>query len=217
MAGIPKRLQGDRGFTLVEMVAAMAILTIAVAAFTQLFAFTIKRSGTTQEQATIQTETRAGLDAFARDLRGAFCNNLTPPVTTATASQITFYTPDEQTPYHLRQVSYQFTSGNFQREQVSSTNDSTTGPPWTMPSLGTATWSTLFGSASNTVTTGPPPTTIPFFTYRDANGAPTSTLSAITEVDVAFTVTPRATTSVNDGTTPYTLSVDIRTPTCDTD
>jgi prepilin-type N-terminal cleavage/methylation domain-containing protein len=213
MAEIPKRLQSDRGFTLVEMVAAMAILTIAVAAFTQLFAFTIKRSGTTQEQATIQVETRSALDAFARDLRGAFCNNLTPPVTTATASQISFYTPDEQTPYHLRQVSYQFTSGNFQREQVLSTNDSTTGPPWTMPSLSTATWSTLFGSAANTVTTS----TIPFFTYRDANGNTTSVLSAITQVDVAFTVTPRGTTSVNDGTTPYTLSVDIRTPTCETD
>jgi prepilin-type N-terminal cleavage/methylation domain-containing protein len=210
MAEIFKRLEGDRGFTLVEMVAAMAILTIAVAAFSQLFAFTIRRSGTTQEQATIQVETRSALDALARDLRGAFCNGTTPPVTTATASQIAFYTPDELTPYHLRQVSYQFTGGNFQREQVFSTNDSTTGPPWTMPSLGTATWSTLFGSTSNTGA-------IPFFTYRDANGNTTSVLSAITQVDVAFTITPRGTTSVSDGTTPYTLSVDIRTPTCDTD
>ena len=124
-------------------------------------------------------------------------------MTTATANQITFYTPDELTPYHLRQVSYRLSGGSFQRELVTSTN--TAGPPWTMPSLAGATWTTLFGS----VTTASP------FTYRDANGAVTSTLSAITQVDVAFTVKPRGTTSVNDGTTPYTLSVDLRTPTCD--
>ena len=73
MRAAPSRLGSGAGFTLVEMVAAMAVLTIAVVAFTQLFAFTIRRSGTTQEQATLQVETRAGLDAFARDLREALC------------------------------------------------------------------------------------------------------------------------------------------------
>jgi prepilin-type N-terminal cleavage/methylation domain-containing protein len=204
-AKIWRRLWAEAGFTLVELIASMAILSIAVVAFTQLFAFTIRRSGTTQEQATLQVETRGGLDALSRDLREALCNNTTQPVTTATASQITFYSPDEQTPYHLRQISYRLSGSNFQRELVTSTN--TAGPPWTMPSLTGATWSTLFGSVT---TTNP-------FTYRDANGNVTSTLSAITQVDVAFTVKPRATTSANDGTTPYNLSVDLRTPTCDTD
>lgn len=203
-ANVQRRLASADGFTLVEMIAAMAILSIAVVAFTQIFAFTIRRSSTTQEQATIQTETRAGLDSLSRDLREALCNDQAVPVSTANASQITFYTPDEQTPYHLRQVSYQLSGGSFQREQVTSTN--TAGPPWTMPNLSTATWSTLFGSVT---TTNP-------FTYRDANGNVTATPSAITQVDVAFSVRPKGTTSTDDGTTPYTLTVDLRTPTCDT-
>jgi prepilin-type N-terminal cleavage/methylation domain-containing protein len=202
MEALRKRVVEQHGFTLVEMIAAMAILSIAVVAFTQLFAFTIKRSGTTQEQATIQTETRAGLDAFARDLREALCNSSTAPITTATASQITFYSPDEQTPYHLRQISYRLSGGSFQRQFVTSTN--TAGPPWTMPSMTGATWSTLFTSVT---TTNP-------FTYRDDNGNTTTTLSSITEVDVAFTVQPKGTTSSIDGATPYTLTVDLRTPTC---
>jgi prepilin-type N-terminal cleavage/methylation domain-containing protein len=202
MLSLRPRLASERGFTLVEMIAAMAILSIAVVAFTQLFAFTIRRSSTTQEQATIQTETRAGLDAFARDLREALCNNQTSPVTTATANQITFYSPDEQTPYHLRQISYRLSGGTFQRQFVTSTN--TGGPPWTMPSMAGLPWSTLFSSVT---TTNP-------FTFRDDNGNTTSTLSSITEVDVAFTVQPAGTTSATDGATPYTLTVDLRTPTC---
>lgn len=203
MLALRRRLPAESGFTLVEMVAAMAVLSIAVVAFTQLFGFTIKRSSTTREQATIQAETRAGLDSFARDLREALCNNTTAPVTTATASQITFYTPDEQTPYHLRQVSYRVSGGSLQRELVTSTN--TAGPPWTMPSFASATWSTLFTSITSAS---------PYFKYYDASGNQTSTLSSIASVYVALTVQPRGTTSTNDGTTPYTLTVDLRTPTC---
>ena len=55
MPTIRKRLHAETGFTLVEMVAAMAILTIVIAAFAQLLAFTIKRSGRTEEQSTVQT------------------------------------------------------------------------------------------------------------------------------------------------------------------
>ena len=191
----------DDGFTLSEMLVVMVILSIVIVAFVELLSLTITRSGRTQEQATLQTEVRAGLDAMTSELRQAMCNDQTSPMTTATASQITFYTPDRQTPYHLRQVSYQQSGQLFQRAFVTSTN--TGGPAWTMPSLSTATWATVFGSVTST---NP-------FTYRDANGNVTATLSQITQVDVSVTVAPHGTTG-NDGSTTYASSIDLRTPTC---
>ena len=192
----------EAGFTLVEMISAMAILTILVAAFVQLLSLTITRSGRTQEQSTLQTEVRAGVDALASDLRQAMCNGATVPLTTASGSQVTFFSPDRQTPYHLRQVSYQLTGGGlFQRAFVTSTN--TAGPPWTMPTLGSATWSTVFGSVTST---NP-------FTYYDVSNNSTATLANIARVDIDVTVAPHGTTG-SDGTTSYSTSVDLRTPTC---
>lgn len=199
-----KRLSTEGGFTLVEMVAAMAILTIVIVAFAQLLAFTVKRSGRTEEQSTLQTEARAGIDAFTADLRQAMCNDQTSPVTTANASQITFYTPDRQTPYHLRQVSYRLSSGWFQREFVTSTN--TTGPPWTMPSLGTASWLNVFGSVTADGSN-------PYFAYYDVNNATTTNPTAVARVDVDLTVTPLGSTG-GDGATVYKQSIDLRTPDC---
>jgi prepilin-type N-terminal cleavage/methylation domain-containing protein len=200
------RLAGAGGFTLVEMVCAMAILTITVAAFAQLFAFTIKRSTQTEEQATVQTEARAGIETFTSDLRQALCNDTVAPVTTATANQITFYSPDRLTPYHLRQVSYRLSSGNFQRQFVTSTN--TGGPTWTMPSLG-VNWITVFGSASQLTS---PSTAV--FQYFDSNGTATTTASAVAQVIVTVVVTPKG-SSGGDGKTAYSATVDLRTPTCD--
>jgi prepilin-type N-terminal cleavage/methylation domain-containing protein len=204
MPSIRKRLRGETGFTLVEMVAAMAILTIVVAAFAQLLSFTIKRSGRTEEVSTLQTEARAGLDAFSSDLRQAMCNDTATPVATATTSQLTFYTPDRQTPYHLRLISYQVSGGAFQREFVSSTN--TAGPPWTMPNLSTASWITVFGSVSAAGAA-------PYFKYYDATNTATTDPTQVARVDVAMTVTPKGTTA-SDGATTYTQTIDLRTPDC---
>ena len=204
MPTIRKRLHAETGFTLVEMVAAMAILTIVIAAFAQLLAFTIKRSGRTEEQSTVQTQARAGLDAFASDLRQAMCNDTATPVTTSNTSQITFYTPDRATPFHLRQVSYQVSGGSFQREFVTSTN--TGGPPWTMPNLTSASWITVFGGVSAAGSA-------PYFKYYDATNTATTTPANVARVDIAMTVTPTGSTG-GDGATTYTQTINLRTPDC---
>jgi len=198
------RLHAETGFTLVEMVAAMAILTIVIVAFAQLLAFTIKRSGRSEEQSTVQTQARAGLDAFASDLRQAMCNDQTTPVTTASASQIIFYTPDRQTPFHLKQEAYQVSGGSFQREFVTSTN--TGGPPWTMPNLSTASWITVF---SNVSAVG----AAPYFKYYDDTNTVTTDPTQVARVDIAMTVTPTGSTS-GDGPATYTQTIDLRTPDC---
>jgi len=194
-------LRSEEGFTLIEMTATIAVLSILVAMFATLLTVTVTRSGRQQEQSTLQTEMRAAVDSFASDLRQALCNNQTPPITTATATQIVFTTPDRQTPYHLRQVSYQVTGGTLQRQSVSSTN--TGGPPWTLPALSTGPVETLVGSITNAS---------PYFTYRDASDAVTSTLASIARVDIALTTTPKA--SSGDATTGYSQTVNLRSPTC---
>ncbi|HUL99165.1 MAG TPA: type II secretion system protein [Mycobacterium sp.] len=208
MPTIRKRLHAETGFTLVEMVAAMAILTIVIAAFAQLLAFTIKRSGRTEEQSTVQTQARAGLDAFASDLRQAMCNDLTTPVTTANASQLTFYTPDRATPFHLKQDSYQVSGGSFQREFVTSTN--TGGPPWTMPNLSTASWITVFGGVS---AYNPGSGALPYFKYYDDTNTPTTDPTQVARVDIAMNVTPAGSTG-GDGPTTYLQTINLRTPEC---
>ena len=162
----------------------MAVFSILVAAFAQLLGTTVIRSGRTQEQSTLQTEVRAGVDTLASDLRQALCNNTTPPVTVAGPSQITFYTPDRLTPYHLRQVSYRLSGGSLQRAFATSTN--TGGPPWTMPALGG--WATLVGSITNA---NP-------FTYYDATNTVTTTAANVARVDVTLTATPAGSTG-SDG------------------
>jgi prepilin-type N-terminal cleavage/methylation domain-containing protein len=194
-----RRPASEAGFTLVEMIAAMAVLTILVAAFAELLSTTITRSGRLQEQSTLQTEARAGIDVLASDLRQALCNGTTTPITTASPTQLTFYSPDRLSPYHLRQVSYQLTGTTFQRALSTSTN--TGGPPWTIPALGS--WSTVFASVTST---NP-------FSYYDATNTATTDPTKVTRVDVSITLAPSATTG-NDGATTYTATVDLRTPTC---
>ncbi len=188
----------DGGFTLVEMIAAIAVLSVLVAAFGELLSVTVARSGRSSEQSTLQTEARNALNVFAGDLRQALCNNTTSPVTTSTATQITFTSPDRATPYHLRQVSYKLTGGNFQRAFATSTN--TGGPPWTLPALGA--FETQVGSISNANA----------FTYYDANNSVTTTPASVARVDVSLSIKPLG--SPGDGTTTYTESVNLRAPTC---
>ena len=82
-------------------------------------------------------------------------------------TSITFYAPDNTyspanpTAYHLREISYQLSGGNFQRSSVVSSNLS--GPPWTIPALGS--WVTLIGAVVNSTV----------FTYYDGSQPPALT------------------------------------------
>jgi prepilin-type N-terminal cleavage/methylation domain-containing protein len=198
LSKIEALLRREDGFTLVEMLAAIAVLTLLLAMFAELLSVTVTRSGRSREQGTLQTEARGSLDEFTVDLRQAICNGTTSPVTTATANQITFTSPDKATPYHLRQVSYQLNGSNFQRAFSTSTN--TGGPPWTLPAFGP--WQTLVGS----ITSSSP------FTYYDSSGAVTTDPLAVARVDLSISITPKS--SPGDGATTYTQTANLRTPTC---
>jgi hypothetical protein len=120
-------------------------------------------------------------------------------VTTATGTQLAFYTPDRVTPYHLQQVSYLLSGGQLSRAYATSTN--TNGPPWTIPALGT--YVTRLGSIVNTTA----------FAYKDANRAATTDKTKVASVTVTLTVQPGR--GLGGASSTHQATIDLRTPTCE--
>jgi type II secretory pathway pseudopilin PulG len=170
------RLAGEAGVGMMELLVSLGLMAAIVAAFSGLLTATVKTSGRAQELSVLGTEARAAIDRFASDLRQAQCNGTTPAVTTATGTQITFYSPDRANPYHLRQVSYRLSGGRLDRAFATSTN--TGGPPWTMPALGS--WIKQVGSVVNSTA----------FTYLDAGGAATTNPAGVATVGITLTIQP---------------------------
>ena len=165
----------EDGFTLVELLAVMVVMGLLFAAFSLVFASTVHNNAQVQDEALFQTEARAAVDRLARDLRQASTNDpSTQRIVTMTGSQLTFYSPDGATPYHLRELSYRVSGGELDRQAAFSTN--TGGPPWTMGSF--SAWSKLVGSVVNTSP----------FTYLDANGAVTATPANVDTVQISLTL-----------------------------
>jgi len=192
--------KGEAGFTLVEMLFAMFILTVGVlVAWSAIMSTTAKTAGRAQQLADLQTEVRAAVDSLAVDLRQAQClNSTTTPVTSATASQVTFYSPDRASPYHLRQVSYRVSGGELQRAFATSSN--TDGPPWTIPALGS--WSTLVGQITNTSV----------FTYKDATDVATTDPTAVASAHVKLVLAPPI--GVGGAGATYETDIALRADTC---
>jgi prepilin-type N-terminal cleavage/methylation domain-containing protein len=188
------------GFTLIELLVSTFILTVGVmVAWAAIMSATTKSAGRAQELADLQTEVRRAVDSLAADLRQAQgLDATTLPVTTATTTQVTFYSPDRLTPFHLRQVSYRLSGGQFQRAFATSTN--TGGPPWTIPALGS--WSTLVGSVTNAS----------ILTYKDAANQATTNPSAVASANVKLVITPRA--GLGGAGSTYQTNIALRADTC---
>ena len=173
MSRLLRRLRAEDGFSVIEMLVSMAVLGIFFATFATVVGSSIMHGSEIQEQAVLQTEVRAAVDALTADLRQSTNAGDTSlaRISTATATQLTFISPDRAPTMHVRRIAYQVTSGQLQRALATSTS---TASPWTIPALGA--WSTLVRSV---VTTG-----IPVFSYFDANGASTSVAANIRTVRI---------------------------------
>lgn len=139
-------LRSEDGFLLLDVLTAMILVAVVVAAFAGIFTSVVQRDTTLQRQAALASAARPMLDTMAAELQSAVCNGTTQPITTASGTQVVFTTPDRQQPYHLQQISYTLASGVFSRRVALSSN--TGGPPWTM---GTARASTSVDSVTNAV------------------------------------------------------------------
>ena len=176
-AGRSPRPHAQAAYTLVELLVAMAVLSVAFAAFAALLGVLIRHSGETQERSTLQTEARAAIDRLVQDLRQANTGDAGTPILSLGSSQITFLSPDRATPFRLRQIAYRVSGDRLERAMAVSTN--TGGPPWTFPALGA--WVAQAGSIVDPAV----------FSYVDAAGVATTNPAGVRTVNVRLRVATR--------------------------
>jgi prepilin-type N-terminal cleavage/methylation domain-containing protein len=170
-------IRNERGFTMIELLIAMPMLLVLLAGLTITLTNMMHVTDKTQEETTLQTEARATFSTLASDIRQAFVGDGTDPIIAATATSITFESPDRyptttsgttQSSFHLRKITYTLTNGVLQRQFMTSTNVFPTAPPWAWPGANGALVNVL-GSVTNT----------DVFSYYTAAGAQTSPPTAL--------------------------------------
>lgn len=176
-----RSVKRENGFTLVELMVAMPLMLLVMGGLTIMLTTLTHWSSHTQEETSLQTESRSALNTLEYQLRGAFIGDGTTPITSATATSITFTTPDQypatvagttMSSFHLLQVSYQVTGGMLQRQSKTSSNTYPSAPPWTFPNPMTS-WVTVLGQANSITNTN-------VFTYYTQAGAQSTPPTALT-------------------------------------
>jgi prepilin-type N-terminal cleavage/methylation domain-containing protein len=190
-----------RGFTLVELLVAMAVLGIVLASMAALLSAVYTTGTQTVEAGTLQDNARSAVDTLVADLRQAYTgDSTTTSIASFSSTSITFYSPDRQQPFHLRKIAYRLSGNTLQRAFVTSTD--TDGPPWVgLTTLGG--WQNVASS----VVANPGGTSV--FSYLKSDGVtPATTASDIDRVTVTVTVKQPGS---RNGASTYQSSADLRT------
>ena len=200
MSNLLARVARDsRGFTLIEMLVGMAVLGIVLGSMADLLSKIYTTGTQTIEAGTLQQEARNGVDTLVADLRQAYTgDSATPLVASFSGTAITFYSPDRQQPFHLREIAYRVSGNNFQRAFVTSTD--TDGAPWQGLSAPTN-WQTVVSSVVAN------PGSTPVFTYQKADGTTATAATDIARVTVTLTVKQPGSPN---GASTYQSSADLR-------
>lgn len=133
-----RRLAAEDGFTLMELVVAIPMTAVVIAALTLTLTSSAGFSSEAQDASSLQLQMRTAMSQLTTDLREAYTGSgAITPVESVTATTLSFYAPDRNTPFRLRHIWYRFVNGTLQRAAVSTTN---TGPSttWTWPSTSPA-------------------------------------------------------------------------------
>jgi prepilin-type N-terminal cleavage/methylation domain-containing protein len=190
-----RRRRSDRGFTLIEVTVATTILGVVL-----LLVYGTLNTGVRQAadvEARLQTEAnvRLAADTFERDVRQAHTGDASlSRISSLAAAQITFYSPDRATPYHIRKISYRMSGTTLQRSVTTSTD--TDGFPWVFPT--TEPYTMVLESVRNTT----------LFTFRDVAGAITTDPTTVATVQLDLTVEKDL--NVQPGPLSYSTTTEMR-------
>jgi prepilin-type N-terminal cleavage/methylation domain-containing protein len=87
-----RRLRGEAGFTLPELLTTMWIAGVIMLAAFALVDFVMKRTAEAEQRVEATQRGRTGMDMITRQLRSQVCLAATPPIYEGTNDSITFYT-----------------------------------------------------------------------------------------------------------------------------
>jgi prepilin-type N-terminal cleavage/methylation domain-containing protein len=193
------RLRHAAGFTVAEMLVALAVIGITIPALAIFVSTSYIHSSRTIGQSALQAEGRAAVDTLVADLRQAYYGDaVTSPIVSMSTTALTFYTPDRSQPFRLRKVAYQLSSGNLQRAFVTSTD--TDGAPWQgLATLGP--WRTQLKNVTSTA----------IFSYQDIDGVAITDMTQVAKVKrvtISLRARPNASTATSSFQSSVTLRVD---------
>ena len=190
-----RRNRGEAGFSLVEMVVATSILGIVLLLVYGTLNGGVRQAADAESRFREEADVRTAVDSFVRDVRQAYTGDpSTQRIATMTATQLTFYSPDRATPFHLRKISYRVSGTRLERSSTVSTD--TDGFPWTFGTAGPYVLA-IDGVRNTTV-----------FTYRDQDGNVTTVPSEVATVGIALTIDADA--AHPHGPLSYQTTVDLR-------
>jgi prepilin-type N-terminal cleavage/methylation domain-containing protein len=192
--------RSDDGFTLVEVVVAMALLLVISTTVFRAFASSTRTVTSLQTMIEAQGKARIALADLQADLRNAYSGSDTVArVVSMGAATITFTSADRETPLHLRRITYALSSGVLTRAVETSTNTYTAqGMTWTWPA-GSPTAIAVANGVQNTT----------LFVFKDATGVVTTDVAKVRLVEVTLTVKD-PTAKANQLAETYSTSVRIR-------
>jgi hypothetical protein len=138
---------------------------------------------------------RLAADTFERDLRQAYTGDASlKRIGSLAAAQITFYSPDRSTPFHMRMISYRMTGTTLQRSVTTSTDAD--GFPWVFGATGP--YATVLKNVRNTT----------LFTFRDVANTVTTDPAVVATVQLDLTVD--GDTTAQPGPLSYSTTTELR-------